>query len=93
MLNEEDDMKKVLVATALMLLVAAFPAVALGAVPDSPSCFGAAAADLAQSSKGAMGDHASSFGEPRLGIGNVAYLFTGTHQPGLLAGALGFDCP
>lgn len=93
MIDKENDMKKVLATAALTLLVAAFPAVALGAVPDSPNCFGAAAADLAKSSTGAMGDHASSFDEPRLGIGNVAYLFTGTHQPGLLAGALGFDCP
>jgi hypothetical protein len=39
-----------------------------------------------------MGDHASSFTSPRLGIGNVAFLLTGTHQPGELAGLLGADC-
>jgi hypothetical protein len=39
-----------------------------------------------------MGQHASSFDSPRLGIGNVAYLFTDTHQPGDLAAALGFTC-
>ena len=81
--------KRVLLST--LVLVAAFPAQALAAPPANPSCWGEAAADLAES--GAMGDHSSSFDEPRLGIGNVAYLFTGTHQPGDLAAALGFTCP
>jgi hypothetical protein len=34
----------------------------------------------------------SSFGSRRLGIGNVAMAFTGTHQPGNLGVALGDDC-
>lgn len=86
-------MKK-LVLISVLALGAAFPAHALAAQPNNPSCWGAASADLAQSATGAMGEHASSFaGEPRLGIGNVAYIFTGTHQPGDLAAALGFTCP
>ena len=85
-------MKKLVVVAVLAFGMAAFPAVALAGQPDNPSCWGAAAADLARSSSGAMGDHASSFDSPRLGIGNVANLFTGTHQPGELAAALGFSC-
>ena len=82
---------KRLVLIVVLVIAAAFPASALAAAPNNPSCWGAASADLAQS--GAMGQHASSFDEPRLGIGNVASLFTGSHQPGDLAAALGFTCP
>jgi hypothetical protein len=82
---------KRLVLIVAIVVAAAFPAGVLAASPNNPSCWGAASADLAQS--GAMGQHASSFDEPRLGIGNVASLFTGTHQPGDLAAALGFACP
>ena len=82
---------KRLVLIAVLAIAAAFPAGVSAAAPNNPSCWGAASADLAQS--GAMGQHASSFDEPRLGIGNVASLFTGTHQPGDLAAALGFACP
>ena len=82
-------MKKRVLLSA-MILVAAFPAQAVAAPPANPSCWGAGASDLGRSH--AMGDHASSFDEPRLGIGNVAYAFTGTHQPGDLAAALGFTC-
>lgn len=83
-------------------LVAALCAVVFAAVsagsafagpPANPSCWGAASADFAQSAPGALGEHASSFETPRLGIGNVAELFTGTHQPGDLAAVLGFSCP
>ena len=84
-------MKRLIILSALLLALA-LPAQVAAAQPVNPSCWGAAASDLAQSSTGAMGQHASSFDSPRLGIGNVAYLFTGTHQPGILAGALGFDC-
>jgi hypothetical protein len=58
--------------------------------PTNPNCFGIGASGLGKA--GAMGEHASSFGEPRLGIGNVAFALTGTHQPGELAGLLGADC-
>jgi hypothetical protein len=64
--------------------------IAEAGVPTNPNCFGLSAARFGQA--GTMGEHSSSFGTPRLGIGNVAYLFTGTHQPGLLAGALGGVC-
>ena len=84
---------KRLVLIAVLAIAAAFPAGVSAAAPNNPSCWGAAAADLAQSGRGAMGQHASSFDEPRLGIGNVALFFTGTHQPGDLAAALGFACP
>ena len=85
-------MKRFAAIVILVIGTTAFPAVALAAAPANPSCWGAASADFAQSAPGALGEHASSFDSPRLGIGNVAYLFTGTHQPGDLAGALGFTC-
>lgn len=86
-------MKKLALVGLLALATAAMPAATFAATPNNPDCWGAAASNLAQSSTGAMGQHASSFPTPRLGIGNVAELFTGTHQPGDLAAALGFTCP
>ena len=83
---------KRLVLIAILAIAAAFPTGALAAQPTGPNCFGKGASQLAQSSTGAMGAHASSFDEPRLGIGNVAELFTGTKQPGLLGVALGAVC-
>jgi len=85
-------MKRLIVLSAL-IVGAAFPAGVAAAQPSNPSCWGAASADFAQSAPGALGAHASSFGTPRLGIGNVAFIFTGTRQPGDLAEALGFTCP
>jgi hypothetical protein len=89
----EDDMRQrltVLTAFATLTFAATPAALADGGPPANPNCFGAGASQLGQA--GAMGDHASSFPTPRLGIGNVAYLLTGTHQPGELAGLLGADC-
>jgi len=60
------------------------------ATPTNPNCFGKGASQLGQA--GEMGEHSSSFDEPRLGIGNVAEAVTGTHQPGELGIALGADC-
>lgn len=84
-------MKKA-IAIASLVVGLALPATAFAAAPANANCFGQSAAALAQSSTGAMGEHASSFDSPRLGIGNVAYLLTGTHQPGELAGLLGGVC-
>jgi hypothetical protein len=89
--SKERTMKR-LALIAVVAIAAAFPAAALAAPPEGPNCFGAGASQLAQSSTGAMGAHSSSFDEPRLGIGNVAELFTGTKQPGQLGVALGADC-
>ena len=84
-------MKRVLcgfLAAGALALVAA--AVAGAGQPENPNCFGKGVSQLGQA--GEMGEHSSSFDEPRLGIGNVAYAFTGTHQPGELGIALGADC-
>jgi hypothetical protein len=82
-----------LIATILLVMgLIAIPALAVAAPPENANCFGQGASQLAQSATGAMGEHSSSFDEPRLGIGNVAELFTGTHQPGELAIALGAVC-
>jgi hypothetical protein len=74
---------------ACALALVAVPVAGAGQ-PTNPNCFGKGASGLGQA--GQMGEHSSSFDEPRLGIGNVAYAVTGTHQPGELAGALGADC-
>jgi hypothetical protein len=85
------EMRKVLATAVLVIGMAATPAVALAAPPSNPSCFGAGVSQLG--SAGEMGAHSSGFaGSRRLGIGNVAELLTGTHQPGELAGLLGADC-
>jgi len=87
-------MKK-LIASAVLAGTLAFPALTLAAQPSYANCWGAASADFATSAPGALGEHASSFDSPRLGIGNVGLTLgvTDTHQPGALANALGFDCP
>jgi len=78
-----------LLAAATLVVLTAAPVAGAGQ-PENPNCFGKGASQLGQS--GEMGEHASSFDEPRSGIGNVALQFTGTHQPGQLGIALGADC-
>ena len=82
-------MKKLAIAAVLAIGIAAAPAVALAAQPDNPSCWGEVTRQFAQQSPGAMGEHASGQTSPRAGIGNVAELFTDTHQPGELGALLG----
>lgn len=84
--------KRLALGLVLGAVLAAAPGAAAASKPSNPDCWGAATADFAQSAPGALGEHSSSFPTPRLGIGNVAELFTGTHQPGDLAAALGFSC-
>ena len=90
---------RLVTVAALTLGLAAVAPSALASVPDSPSCWGAASADFAQQSPGALGEHASQppevdlgLGRPgRAGIGNVARLLGGDH-PSDAAALLGFDC-
>ena len=78
-----------LLAAATLVVLTAVPVAGAGK-PENPNCFGKGASQLGQS--GEMGEHSSSFGASlRSGIGNVALLFTGTHQPGELGIALGRD--
>ena len=94
-------MRKLLAAAVLVSALSAVPSVTLAAQPNNPSCWGAATQDLARSAPGAMGEHASNppdvdlgLDRPgRAGLGNVAMILTGHHQPGDLAAALGFTCP
>jgi hypothetical protein len=65
--------------------VVALPAAAQ-ASPDGTNCWGVVSSQAARSS-GGLGEHASSFDEPRLGIGNVARLF-GLAGPGELGSFL-----
>ncbi|HET6744968.1 MAG TPA: hypothetical protein VFH90_03875 [Candidatus Limnocylindria bacterium] len=89
-------MRKLLAVAVLIIGTTAVPALALGAEADSAGCWGSVTSQFAQSATGAMGDHSSSFEEPRSGIGNVAYANTGQHQPGVLGeflgGLLGISC-
>ncbi len=82
----------------ITLLAAVSAAAALGAAsataapapnPNAPiqSCFGIVSGQLASSQPGITGEHASSFDEPRLGIGNVAKLL-GLGSVGELGSAL-----
>lgn len=56
------------------------------AAADGSNCWGVVSAQTARSD-GGLGSHASSFDEPRLGIGNVARLF-GVDGPGGLGSLL-----
>ncbi len=62
---------------------------ASAAQPADPSCFGQSAAIFGQA--GIMGQHASSFDEPRLGIGNLARAIGGDH-PSDIPGLVGAPC-
>jgi hypothetical protein len=55
--------------------------------PTNPQCWGVVTSQRA-STEHDVGQHASAQSEPRLGIGNVAELFTGSHQPGQLGSVL-----
>ena len=82
--------KKVCGLLAIAALALTSVPLAAAGQPTNPNCFGKGASQLGQA--GEMGEHSSSFPEPRAGIGNVAYENTGTHQPGVLAEVLGADC-
>ena len=82
--------RKICGVLAIAALGLAVVPVASAEKPTNANCFGKGASQLGQA--GDMGEHSSSFPEPRAGIGNVAFENTGTHQPGELAIALGADC-
>ena len=69
---------RILVVCALLALSLAVPQAAWGAVPqtaqgpDMNNCFGLASGQRA-STLHDTGEHASSFPEPRTGIGNLAF--------------------
>jgi hypothetical protein len=76
----------------LVLVGAAFgfgvlPAVGAAEPPANANCWGVVTSQRA-STEHDVGKHASEQDEPRLGIGNVADLFTGSHQPGQLGSVL-----
>jgi hypothetical protein len=93
-------MRHVIAIVALCSTMAFLAGPALADAPDSPSCWGAASSEFAQSEPGALGEHAST--PPpldltpdrpgRAGIGNVARILGGNH-PSDAAAALGADCP
>jgi hypothetical protein len=57
------------------------------APPANPECWGVVTAQRASTAHD-VGTHAAAQSEPRLGLGNVAQAFTGTHQPGQLGSLL-----
>ena len=93
-------MRKVFATAVLVGALTTIPSAALAAQPSNPSCWGAATSDFARSAPGALGEHSSNppdvdlgLDRPgRAGLGNVAQILTGHHQPGDLAAALGFTC-
>lgn len=95
-------MRKVhmLIVAALLAVSVAVPQAAWGAVPqtamgpDMNNCFGLASGQRA-STLHDTGEHASSFDEPRTGIGNLAFRVFGLDSVGeagaILAEADGID--
>jgi hypothetical protein len=71
----------------LVVVLAILVPVGAAAPPDNPSCWGAVTSQRA-STEHDIGEHSSAQSEPRLGLGNVANLFTGSHQPGALGSLL-----
>jgi hypothetical protein len=76
-----------LLVGSVVIVVAVLAPAGTAAQPPSPNCWGAVTAQRA-STEHDIGEHASAQSEPRLGIGNVAELFTGSHQPGALGSLL-----
>jgi hypothetical protein len=75
------------VVASVALVLAVFAPVGTAGQPANPECWGVVTSQRA-STEHDIGEHASSQSEPRLGIGNVANLFTGTYQPGELGSLL-----
>lgn len=82
--------KRSVIAAALALgMMTVGIGTASAAEPADANCFGQSAAMLGQA--GIMGEHASSFPTPRLGIGNLARLLGG-EVPGDIPGLIGLPC-
>lgn len=75
------------VLVVAVLGVGALAPVGAADQPANPECWGVVTSQRA-STEHDIGTHASSQSEPRLGLGNVASLFTGSHQPGELGSLL-----
>jgi hypothetical protein len=82
-------MRSVIAAALALGLMTAGIGTASAAQPADASCFGQSAASMGQA--GIMGEHASSFSTPRLGIGNLARLLGG-EVPGDIPALLGLPC-
>ncbi len=66
---------RLFVAILVFGLITALALPALAAQPANPNCWGVVSSQRAQ--QGGLGEHSSSFDEPRLGLGNVARLVLG----------------
>ena len=67
-------MKRLLLSFLVAAALVAIPTSAFAGAPASPSCWGVVTSQRAVN-EGDVGQHASSQGTPRLGLGNVARLF------------------
>jgi hypothetical protein len=75
-----------LAAAAVLGLTATLALATPAVAADGSNCWGVVSAQAARSD-GGLGQHSSSFDEPRLGLGNVALLF-GVDGPGGLGSLL-----
>jgi hypothetical protein len=75
-----------LAAAAVLGLTATLALATPAVAADGSNCWGVVSAQAARSD-GGLGQHSSSFDEPRLGLGNVARLF-GVDGPGGLGSLL-----
>jgi hypothetical protein len=82
-------MKSVIAAALALGMMTVGIGTASAAQPADASCFGQSAAIMGQA--GIMGEHASGFSTPRLGIGNLARLLGGA-VPGDIPALVGLPC-
>ena len=82
-------MRSVIAAALALGMMTVGIGTASAAQPADASCFGQSAAIMGQA--GVMGEHASSFSTPRLGIGNLARLLGG-EVPGDIPALVGLPC-
>jgi hypothetical protein len=73
---------RALALTGVVGIVASLALATPAMAADGSSCWGVVSSQAARSD-GGLGAHASSFDEPRLGIGNVARLFNVNGPGGL----------
>jgi exonuclease VII large subunit len=78
---------RLVVLVVVVLGFGVFAPVGAADQPANPECWGVVTSQRA-STEHDIGTHASSQSEPRLGLGNVANLLTGSYQPGELGSLL-----
>jgi len=67
-------LKKLFAAATFTFVFSMTLPISTQAQTNTNNCWGVVTSQLAQSSTGAVGDHSSSEGTPRIGLANVAWL-------------------